>query len=160
MERDKILKSFGERVKDRRIAARLSQEYVADIMGYKTRSSIQKIEVGKADIPQSKIYQLATVLKTTPAYLMGLTNNPSDFETRQDEFIDRPLPLDAHGNLDKRTLEREYMDLMLADPKVFKLLQDLMSMTIAHRDIVYSLADRLAEEDKRLLEDDTRDYLE
>lgn len=152
MEQEDILKSFGERVKDRRIAARLSQEYVAEVMGYKTRSSIQKIEVGKADIPQSKIYQLAQVLKTTPAYLMGLTNNPSDFETRQEEFIESPLPYTEDGVVDKYQLRRDYIDLMISDPKVFKLIQDLGNMTLAHRDVIYDLASAYVEADRSIME--------
>ena len=48
-----------------------SQEELAKKMGYKTKSSINKIELGKNDIPQSKIIKFANVMGTTPAYLMG-----------------------------------------------------------------------------------------
>jgi transcriptional regulator with XRE-family HTH domain len=49
----------------------LTQEELAKKMGYKSKSTINKIEMGINDIPQSKIAQFADVLGTTPARLMG-----------------------------------------------------------------------------------------
>jgi transcriptional regulator with XRE-family HTH domain len=49
----------------------LTQEELAKRMGYKSKSTINKIEMGINDIPQSKILQFAEVLGTTPAHLMG-----------------------------------------------------------------------------------------
>ena len=49
----------------------LTQEDLAKLMGYKSKSTINKIELGINDIPQSKIVQFAEVLGTTPAELMG-----------------------------------------------------------------------------------------
>jgi transcriptional regulator with XRE-family HTH domain len=40
-------------------------------MGYKSKSTINKIELGINDIPQNKIAKFAEVLGTTPAKLMG-----------------------------------------------------------------------------------------
>ena len=48
-----------------------SQEELAKKMGYKSKSTINKIELGINDIPQSKISRFAEVLETTPAQLMG-----------------------------------------------------------------------------------------
>lgn len=48
-----------------------TQEELAKKMGYKSKSTINKIELGINDIPQSKIVKFAQVLGTTPAYLMG-----------------------------------------------------------------------------------------
>lgn len=50
----------------------LSQQALADLIGYTSRSSIAKIESGEVDLPQSKIAQFASVLNVTPAELMGL----------------------------------------------------------------------------------------
>jgi repressor LexA len=60
-----------ERIKSRREELGLTTEELAQRMGYKTRSSITKIETGKADIPQSKVKAFARALQTTTAYLMG-----------------------------------------------------------------------------------------
>jgi transcriptional regulator with XRE-family HTH domain len=52
-----------------------TQEELATRMGYKSKSTINKIELGINDIPQSKIVQFADVLGTTPAHLMGWSEN-------------------------------------------------------------------------------------
>ena len=41
-------------------------------MGYRSKSSITKLEKGINDLPQSKVEELAAALETTPAYLLGL----------------------------------------------------------------------------------------
>lgn len=63
--------SIGQRIKQCREKLGLSQEELARNLGYKSRSTINKIESGKNDITQSKIVEFARVLNTTPAYLMG-----------------------------------------------------------------------------------------
>ena len=48
-----------------------TQEELAKRMGYRSKSTINKIEMGINDIPQGKIAKFAEVLGTTPAFLMG-----------------------------------------------------------------------------------------
>lgn len=64
-----------------------SQEELAKKMGYKTKSSINKIELGKSDIPQSKIVKFADVLGTTPAFLMGWSEN-ENLETNSPDKVE------------------------------------------------------------------------
>ena len=63
-----------DRIRMRREELNMSQDELAQKLGYKSRSSINKIEKGINDIPQSKIKAFATALETTPEYLMGWTN--------------------------------------------------------------------------------------
>ena len=65
-----------DRIKSRRTELGLTVEELAHKMGYKDKSSISKIENGKADIPQSKIAAFADALQTTPADLMGWEEQP------------------------------------------------------------------------------------
>ena len=65
-----------DRITSRRTELGLTVEELAHKMGYKDKSSISKIENGKADIPQSKIAAFADALQTTPAYLMGWEEQP------------------------------------------------------------------------------------
>lgn len=58
-------------IRNRRIELGMSQEELAQKMGYTSRSTIAKIEAGKNDIPQSKIQAFAIALNTTPGRLMG-----------------------------------------------------------------------------------------
>lgn len=60
-----------KRIRERRIELGLTVEELAQRMGYKDKSSISKIENGKADIPQSKVVAFAKALNTTTAYLIG-----------------------------------------------------------------------------------------
>ena len=72
-----------------------TQEELAKKMGYKSKSTINKIELGINDIPQSKIAKFAEVLNTTPAQLMGWTSvsanaqnkSPSKIELSEGEKI-------------------------------------------------------------------------
>jgi repressor LexA len=65
------MKTIGERIKEARIKKGLSQTELAEKLGYKSRSSINKIEVGGRDIPRSQIVKIAEILDVTPSYLMG-----------------------------------------------------------------------------------------
>ena len=62
---------FHEKLQELRKRRGLTQEELAARMGYKSKSTINKIEMGINDIPQSKIVKFAEVLGTTPAALMG-----------------------------------------------------------------------------------------
>ena len=72
-----------DRIKSRRTELGLTVEELAHKMGYKDKSSISKIERGKADIPQSKIAAFAQALETTPAYLMGWEEQPSPAASKE-----------------------------------------------------------------------------
>lgn len=62
---------IGDKIKQRRMQLGWTQEELASRMGYKTKSSINKIELGIQDIPQSKIKQFAEVMRTSASFLMG-----------------------------------------------------------------------------------------
>ncbi|MFR5807046.1 MAG: helix-turn-helix domain-containing protein, partial [[Clostridium] symbiosum] len=62
---------IGQIIKKRREELGMSQEELAQKVGYKSRSSINKIEVDGRGLPQSKIAAIAKALDTTPTYLMG-----------------------------------------------------------------------------------------
>lgn len=62
--------TMGERVKKARENKGYTQEELALKLGYKSRSSVNKIEKER-DIPRSMIVKIAEILGVTPAYLMG-----------------------------------------------------------------------------------------
>ena len=66
------MSDLSTRVRLRREQLGLSQEELARRMGYRSRSSITKLEKGINDLPQSKVEELAQALETTPAALLGL----------------------------------------------------------------------------------------
>ena len=63
--------SLYDNIRIRRESLGMTQEELANALGYKSRSTIAKIESGENDITQSKISAFAKALRTTPAALMG-----------------------------------------------------------------------------------------
>jgi repressor LexA len=64
-----------KRIKSRREELGLTQEELAAKMGYRSRSSINKIELGKNDIPQAKVEAFARALDTSVAWLLGMSDD-------------------------------------------------------------------------------------
>lgn len=63
--------AIGKKIKSRREQLEWTQEELAKRMGYKSKSTINKIELGINDVVQSKIVQFSEVLGVSIAYLMG-----------------------------------------------------------------------------------------
>ena len=79
------MSTIGKNISRIRRDLGMTQEELAKKMGYKSKSTINKIELGVNDIPQSKIVQFAQVLGTTPAELMGWKEeDKSDSPTEAD----------------------------------------------------------------------------
>ena len=72
------LVDLGKRIRFLRIQKQLTQEQLAFIVGYTSRSSINKIEKGLVDIPQSKIAEFANALGVTPAYILFGNDEPKE----------------------------------------------------------------------------------
>lgn len=70
--------SIGERIKEKRLSLGLTQEDLAKRMGYKSKSTINKIELGINDIPQSKVSEFADALCTSTSFLMGLEKDKNE----------------------------------------------------------------------------------
>lgn len=77
-----------KRIKSRRLELGWTTDELAKRMGYKDRSSISKIENGKADIPQSKVKEFAEVLDTSVSWLIGI----DDEDNRSTAPAPRPIP--------------------------------------------------------------------
>ena len=76
------MSELSARVRLRREELHLSQEELAQRMGYRSKSSITKLEKGVNDLPNARLKELAAALETTPAYLLGLEESriPPGFE--------------------------------------------------------------------------------
>lgn len=76
---------IGMRIKKKREELGYSQEELANLVGYKSRSTINKIEKGVNDITQTKIIEFANALKTTPAFLMGWEDDLLEYVAEEDK---------------------------------------------------------------------------
>ena len=84
---------IGDRIKQRRIELGMSQQELATAMGYTSKSTINKIELGKNDVSQSKVVKFSKVLNTTPSYLMAWdlddeNNDVPDYSKENNEYIE------------------------------------------------------------------------
>lgn len=73
------MSDIGDRIKKRRIELGLSQDELAAMLGYKSRSSINKIERDGQNLPQPKIVEIARALFVSPSYIMGWEQSPELF---------------------------------------------------------------------------------
>lgn len=77
--------TVGDRIKQRRIALGMSQEEVAIKAGYKSRSSVNKLESSR-NLPLSKVEKMAIALECTPAYLMGWEDENGEPKEAQESY--------------------------------------------------------------------------
>ena len=78
------METLYDRIKRLRIVKGLSQDELARLVGYSSRSTINKIESGLIDISQKKITAFANALNTTPRYLMD-----GDCSLTQEAYSDK-----------------------------------------------------------------------
>ena len=121
-----------QRIKQRRIELGMSQEELAFKLGYKSRSSINKIEMGDNDIPQSKILDFAKALDTTPSFLLGLDEyQTTNISSLQDDIM-KKLDLKAICQLndDNITKVNKYANNLLN----LQQIEDEPVLMAAHHD--------------------------
>lgn len=73
--------TIGERIRARREQIGMTQEDLALALGYKSKSSVNKIEVGRQELTQKKILKTAEVLHTTVSYIMGWDDAQEQLES-------------------------------------------------------------------------------
>lgn len=86
----------GERIKQRREALGMTQDELAKLVGYTSRSSVAKVEANANGMVQSKLIAFANALKTTPAYLLGWEEEP---QKKNDTIADIILKLRTDSEL-------------------------------------------------------------
>lgn len=111
--------TLGMNIRKRREELGMTQQELADKLGYSSKSTINKIENGTNDITQSKIKAFAKALNTTVPELMGwgdgvVKESSSQYyylnddvrELAQELFDNRELKLvmDASRKLSKKSL--------------------------------------------------------
>ena len=98
-------KFLGNRIKSRREELGLTQDKLARLVGYKGRSSVQKIEGGFSDVPRKKVPLFAKALGMTEDELLGqpakdLRRESFAFYTEQMmRLIGYTIIYDAEGNV-------------------------------------------------------------
>jgi len=78
------MQKLSDSIRARRLALGLSQQALADRVGYRSKSSVNKIELGERGLRPGQLEIFARALGTTPAALMGLGEPVSPGE---EEFL-------------------------------------------------------------------------
>lgn len=76
--------TIGERIAKYREEKGLSQEELAKLLGYKSRSTINKIETGQRDVPRKMIAQLSIILNVNPLDILGENEKSPSLETKRE----------------------------------------------------------------------------
>ena len=127
--KNKELEIIGRRVREARIAIGLTQDELAEKMGYTSRTTINKIEMGINGIPNSKLPLLAEFLNVDISYLLVgdnkkesalLTLTSKDGKVRTMQITDEQYEI-MQKALDIFEIEKD------ANEKVSKLLNDIYS---------------------------------
>lgn len=82
------MSTVGDNILKKRRELGMTQEELAKRMGYKSKSTINKIEMGINDIPQGKIVKFAEIFGTTPAALMGWDDEEQKNTTEELQLTD------------------------------------------------------------------------
>ena len=117
------MSNIGQRIADLRKRQGMTQEELALRIGYKTKSAINKIELGGRELKQKKIAEIARALGVTPAYLMGWVDGPEEAGAIAAEF--------------------------LLQPELIAMAQDFLSLDAGDRAMVMSLVSSLAAKTKK-----------
>lgn len=137
---------IGKRIKQKREVLGITQEELAAKLGYKSKSTIAKIENGTNDIVQSKVVEFAEVLNTTVAHLMGWDNNvgptPNSTKTKKKDItinvlgsVAAGMPIEAIEDI----IDTEEISEEMASTGEFfglKIKGDSMTPNICNGDVV------------------------
>ena len=110
---------IGERIRQKRLELGYTLEELAQKTGYKSRTSIQKIETSRK-LPADKIELFAKALETTPSYIMGWdiepiethsNEQPKDLSTDESELLNTFRSLNPQGQQKLMERSRELLNL-------------------------------------------------
>ena len=81
--------AIGDRIRERREQLGMTQQQLADCLGYKSKSAINKIEMGINGVAQKRIVDFAKALQTSIEYLMEM-DTASDGNSQQSGYYTNP----------------------------------------------------------------------
>lgn len=131
--------AIGERIKARREELGLSQQQLADRLGYKSKATINKIEMGINGVQQKRVVDFAHALDTSIEYLMEMDEGVGNFQ--QQEYYTNPETA-------------KLADEMAVNPELKALFDVQRDMSPADLQTLYDMALALKRRAERLDSDD------
>ena len=131
-----IDKTIGLRIRELRSEAGMTQEELAHRLGYKSKTTINKIEMGERSLTQTKIKQIADILRVSPMYIMGweqpYKNTDSTFDnmeaTQEGYYTDPETAKIAQEIFDDVNLRTLFHVARNASPEQLKLAKEMLEM--------------------------------
>ena len=114
---------FGKRVKLLRIKKRMTQQELADRMGYTSKTTITKIEAGTTGVVKDRLQGLAEVLGTTTQYLLTGEDEPAETQEVA-EIMRKANDSDRKQILSFARYIQAFRDSLPDDAVVFQQAQD------------------------------------
>ena len=138
--------TIGERIKQRRMELGLSVDEVAEKLG-KNRATIYRYESNEIEnLPVGTLEPLAKILETTPAQLMGWSDN------EQDNIYRKIFAKNLRHYLDRENkTQKEVADAIGVSPQTFNTW--LQMVALPRMDKVQALADYFGINKSDLLEE-------
>lgn len=97
---------IGARIKELRLNNNLTQQQLADKLHYKSRSTINKIELGINEIHPAKLRGFAHALNTSLEYILGWRKDPNIYENKINIHLE-------DGTIINYTFDNEKIDKIL-----------------------------------------------
>ena len=124
-DKEDVLRILGSTIRRLREERKMSLDELARRSGYtsdSSRSTMQKIEAGKRDVPASKLKAIAIALGTTPGELIGMVSNPDPAPAAPPSLSsDEKILVDGYrklNDLGKDKLRSELDDMLELDKYV------------------------------------------
>ncbi|MBR0236204.1 MAG: helix-turn-helix transcriptional regulator [Clostridia bacterium] len=120
--------NIGQNIKRIRESKKMTQDKLASMLGYSHKSSINKIEMGKADISATKLVELANALEVSPNEILrfDLGNSNSQLNSEPNDYIDAVAKI--YGE-DAVSLIKQYDSLNeIGKSKISEMMDDLMKI--------------------------------
>lgn len=115
------MKTIGERIRDRRKELKMTQDELAQLLGYKSRTSVNKIEKNVLKLQIDKVTKIAQALKTTPDYILGREEKP-----KEKQPLKFTVSNEARENLYK-LIDSLSERLALTDTKIYEAVLEVMA---------------------------------
>lgn len=151
------MSTLGDNILYMRKQLGLTQEELAQRVGYKSKSSINKIELGLNDIPRSKVAKFAEALGTTPARLLGYSLTIGE---RTNQSIAHSI---QHHREEAKLSRKQFADLLGVDEAVVVDLEsgeNALKKEMLYKicDVLHLIPSNIVPRDEDEVDDDT-EYL-
>lgn len=126
---------MGERIKERRLSLRMTQEDLANKLGLQ-KSAIAKYENGRVEnIKRSVIIEMSKILRCSPAYLMGWDSSEDD--STSDQQADESYYIDEKA--------REIAEFMHKNPDYSALFDASRKVKPENLEIVKQIIEKFSD---------------